>query len=137
MPTGFYRLKSAARPAQYLSLVDGKVVGHSDEPGVMNKWFVTFDERDWGVFQPVRNGEVSPEYIYFDESGSLKMAGNGMLFPVLERTGPSSESRLFSIVIDGTDLVWALLTWDKNTPVVTQTNDGSTQQLWVFEKFTV
>jgi len=35
--TKTYKLASAARPGRYVSLNDGKIVGHSDEPGVMTE----------------------------------------------------------------------------------------------------
>ncbi|KAG0698219.1 hypothetical protein DFH29DRAFT_878140 [Suillus ampliporus] len=146
MFSGIYKLKSAARPTQYLSLVDNRIVGHSDK-GVMNEWLVTFAENRRGMFQPVRNGVVYPEFICFNpESQSLMMSGNPMLFPVRECTGPSesseldtgpsksSEAGLFAIEINDTDQVWALLSWTDNTPIVIETDNCSTPQLWVFDK---
>lgn len=35
MRTGTYKLANVARPGQYVSLVDGNIVGHSEEPGIM------------------------------------------------------------------------------------------------------
>ncbi|KAG1743094.1 hypothetical protein EDB19DRAFT_1827484 [Suillus lakei] len=111
MFTGIYKLTSVARPGRYVSLVDGKIVGHSEESKLMIE-FTTFHEGELATFQAVRNGEVCDEYIYFD----CKLP--------------------FSIEIETTDQAWTLSLWDdsENSPIESQSNTRSTQQLWMFEK---
>ncbi|KAG1738902.1 uncharacterized protein EDB91DRAFT_1082606 [Suillus paluster] len=135
MLTGTYKLNSVARPGQYIALVDGNIVGHSNRlPGVMIEWRVTFHEGVTGAatFQPIRDGQVSDEYIYFDKGNqSLIPSNKPWLFIVKEN--PRS-SNFLSIGIYDTDLVSALLSWDDNTPLEIQPNTDATQQLWMFEK---
>lgn len=88
MRTNTYKLANVARPGQYVSLANGNIVGHSDQPGVMIEvqsilltnsygfprlslnaflqWFAMFHEGGLATFQAVRKGEVCDEYIYFD-----------------------------------------------------------------------
>lgn len=74
MRTGTYKLANVARPGQYVSLVDGNIVGHSEEPGIMIEWFAMFHEGELATFQAVRNGEILEEYIYFDSNVSCSLA---------------------------------------------------------------
>lgn len=129
--TKTYKLASAARPGRYVSLDDGKIVGHSDGPGVMTEWFATFHEGGMATFQAVRNGKVCDEYIYFNPNTlSLTCSDNPWLFLIRE----SNSSEFFSIEIECTDdWAWTLTSWDENSPIETKSNTGSTQQLWKFE----
>lgn len=132
MHTGTYKLANVARPGQYVSLVDGNIVGHSEEPGIMIEWFAMFHEGELATFQAVRNGEILEEYIYFDSNTrSLTCSKNPWLFWVSE--SPRSP-KFFSIEIECTDLAWSLTSWDENSPIEAQSNASSTQQLWMFER---
>ncbi|KAG2067770.1 hypothetical protein BDR04DRAFT_1104528 [Suillus decipiens] len=135
MTTAIYRLKSIARPLRFVSLVDDDVVGHSDGPGVVMEWFAKFREVGLATFQAVRGGQITNDYIAFDSrTRSLVRSDSPSLF--LVKKSPRAPDFNF-IGIQGTDLVWALTSWDENTPIQLQIkNENSTEQLWIFEETT-
>lgn len=135
MRTDTYKLANVAYPGRYVSLVNGNIVGHSEEPGIIIEWFPMFHEGGLATFQAVRNDEICDEYIYFDtHTRSLTCSDNPWLFLVREGNTASS-SICFSIEIEGTDdWAWTLTSPDENSPIKTQRNTGaSTEQLWKFE----
>ncbi|KIK49068.1 hypothetical protein CY34DRAFT_774497 [Suillus luteus UH-Slu-Lm8-n1] len=147
MRTDTYKLANVAYAGRYVSLVNGNIVGHSEEPGIMIEWFPMFHEGGLATFQAVRNDEVCDEYIYFDtNTRSLTCSDNPWLFLVREGNTTSSSICFstttslnwlpFSIEIEGTDdWAWTLTSPDENSPIKTQRNTGaSTEQLWKFEK---
>ncbi|OJA15726.1 hypothetical protein AZE42_07253, partial [Rhizopogon vesiculosus] len=128
---GIYRLQSAARPTQYVSCMEGKIVGYSSEEELPDEWDFKLHEGLLATFEAIRDGKPSGLYISFQ--GESLICSEAKSFFVVEESPPAPG--LYTIKVHGfVDCdVWALLSWDNGTPVSIQLDTGSTQELWVFE----
>lgn len=132
MSTGKYKLQNAARPWLYVSIVDGKIVGSSGGSGVMIEWFANVREDGLATFQAVSDGQVTDDYIYFDLGNqSLILSKDPFFFAII----PSPRAPTLSLIgIIDPDWVWATVSQEQNLPISIRSKDGSTAELWVFEK---
>lgn len=98
----------------------------------MIEWFANVREDGLATFQAVSDGQVTDDYIYFDlGSQSLILSKDPFFFAII----PSPRAPALSLIgIIDPDWVWATVSQEQNLPISIRSKDGSTAELWVFEK---
>ncbi|OAX36017.1 hypothetical protein K503DRAFT_772908 [Rhizopogon vinicolor AM-OR11-026] len=132
--TDTYKLANAARPSQYISCMEFKIVGKDFTFEPVDEWRVEFHEGSIVTFELNRRRQPSGLYVSFKD-GSLIVSEDAFAFSIKE----DSPAGTYVIGIPNIEDVWATVSWDNNTPVIVQSHPDPygphpTTQLWLFEK---
>jgi hypothetical protein len=115
-PNGKFKISSAARPGQYVTSIDNKIVGYSGHSTVpegainevrsvietvlmsaetycrdsLSQWLVKMHEGPLFTFEAIRDGEGSGQYIYYEVSCSVfppSHRNSDLMLPVPSKNG--------------------------------------------------